>query len=97
MAVVAPYMPEGRRGRPPFPVEALPRIHFMHQWFTLSDPAMEEALHGVPMFRDFAGLGGWDERLPYESTIFAGSSRAGDAPKQERQPLVLWHEGSHRS
>ena len=69
VALIAPYMPEGRRGRPPFAVEAMLRIHFMQQWFTLSDPAMEEALHDVPLFRDFAGLGGWDERLPDESTI----------------------------
>jgi IS5 family transposase len=44
------------------------RLHFMQQWFTLSDPAMEEALHDVPLFREFAGLG-WDSRLPDESTI----------------------------
>jgi IS5 family transposase len=67
--LVAPYAPEGRRGRPPFSVETMLRIHFMQQWFTLSDPAMEEALHDVPLFRDFAGLGGWSERLPDESTI----------------------------
>jgi len=41
----------------------------MQQWFTLSDPAMEEAPHDVPLFRDFSGLGGWDDRLPDESTI----------------------------
>ena len=69
VALIAPYMPEGRRARPPFAIEAMLRIHFMQQWFTLSDPAMEEALHDVPLFRDFAGLGGWDERLPDESTI----------------------------
>lgn len=69
VALVAPFMPEGRRGRPPFSVEAMLRIHFMQQWFNLSDPAMEEALHDVPLFRDFAGLGGWDDRLPDESTI----------------------------
>jgi IS5 family transposase len=45
------------------------RIHFMQQWFTLSDPSMEEALHDVPLFREFAGLGGWSDRLPDESTI----------------------------
>ncbi|NRT58403.1 hypothetical protein HNQ01_004171, partial [Leptothrix sp. C29] len=45
--MVAPYLPEGRRGRPPFPVEAMLRIHFMQQWFNLSDPAMEDALHDV--------------------------------------------------
>ena len=69
VAEIAPFMPEGKRGRPPFPVESLLRIHFMQQWFTLSDPAMEEALHDMPLFRDFAGVGGWDDRLPDESTI----------------------------
>ena len=69
VAEIVPFMPEGKRGRPPFPVESLLRIHFMQQWFTLSDPSMEEALHDVPLFRDFAGLGGWDDRLPDESTI----------------------------
>ncbi len=66
--LVVPYAPEGKKGRPPFAVEAMLRIHFMQQWFTLSDPAMEEALHDVPLFREFAGLG-WDSRLPDESTI----------------------------
>ena len=28
----------------------------MQRWFTLTDPAMEDALHDVPLFRDFAGL-----------------------------------------
>ena len=66
--LVAPHAPEGKKGRPPFAVETMLRIHFMQQWFTLSDPAMEEALHDVPLFREFAGLG-WDSRLPDESTI----------------------------
>jgi IS5 family transposase len=44
------------------------RVHFMQQWFTLSDPAMEEALHDIALFREFAGLG-WDSRIPDESTI----------------------------
>jgi IS5 family transposase len=30
---------------------------------------MEEALHDMPVLREFAGLEGWDERLPDESTI----------------------------
>ena len=39
-----------------FPVETMLRIHFMQRWFTLTDPAMEDALPDVPLFRDFAGL-----------------------------------------
>ena len=69
VALVSPYAPEGRRGRPPFAVETMLRIHFMQQWFTLSDPAMEESLHDVPLFREFAGLDGPDARLPDETTI----------------------------
>ena len=44
------------------------RIHFMQQWFTLSDPGMEEAFFDTPLLREFARL---DEfaRLPDESTI----------------------------
>ena len=67
--LVVPYAPEGRRGRPPFSVETMLRIHFMQQWFTLSDPAMEEALHDTPLFREFAGVGGWSDRVPDETTI----------------------------
>jgi transposase, IS5 family len=69
VALISPHAPEGKRGRPPFPVETMLRIHFMQQWFTLSDPAMEEALHDMPLFREFAALDNWNMRLPDESTI----------------------------
>lgn len=68
VGLITPYAPEGKRGRPPFAVETMLRIHFMQQWFTLSDPAMEESLHDVPLFREFAGLN-WDTAVPDESTI----------------------------
>lgn len=69
VAEIALFMPEGKRGRPPFPVESLSCIHFMQQWFTLSDLAKEEALHEMPLLREFAVLSGWNYRLPEESTI----------------------------
>ena len=56
VTLVAPFAPEGGRGRPPFAVETMLRLHFMQQWFGLSDPAMEEALHDVPVYREFARL-----------------------------------------
>ena len=68
VALVAPHAPAGKTGRPPFALETMLRIHFMQQWFTLSDPAMEEALHDIALFREFSELG-WDSRLPDESTI----------------------------
>jgi len=41
----------------------------MQQWFGLSDPAMEEALHDVPLYCQFAQLDPGLSRLPDESTI----------------------------
>jgi IS5 family transposase len=66
--LVAPYATQCKTGRPPFALQTMLRIHFMQQWFTRSDPVMEEALHEVPLFREFAQLT-WDQRLPDESTI----------------------------
>ena len=40
------------------------RIHYLQQWFGLSDPAMEQALHDVPLYREFAKLGDGVSRLP---------------------------------
>ncbi|GBU14919.1 hypothetical protein AwPolaro_02970 [Polaromonas sp.] len=54
--LIAPYYPEGRTGRPPFCLQTMLRIHFMQQWFTLSDPGMEEAFFDTPLLREFAQL-----------------------------------------
>ena len=39
--LIQPHAPAGRPGRPPFGLEALLCIHFMQQWFTLSNPAIK--------------------------------------------------------
>ena len=67
-ALIAPHAPEGRRGRPPFAVATMLRIHFLQQWYALSDPAMEEALYDTPVMRRFAQLGGLAD-IPDETTI----------------------------
>ena len=56
--IVAPHYPKAKTGRPPFGIETMLRIHYLQQWFGLSDPAMEEALHDVPLYREFARLDG---------------------------------------
>ena len=66
--LIAPYYPEGKTGRPPFSLHTMLRTHFMQQWFTLSDPAMEEAFFDTPVYREFAQLEEF-ARLPDESTI----------------------------
>jgi transposase, IS5 family len=66
--IVEPYYPKGKTGRPPFGIETMLRVHYLQQWFGFSDPAMEEALHETPLYREFAKLDS-AARLPDETTI----------------------------
>ncbi|KFA16510.1 hypothetical protein A11G_0118105, partial [Xanthomonas vasicola pv. musacearum NCPPB 4392] len=43
-------------------------IHFLQQWYALSDPSAEEALYDTVSIRRFAKIGGLDE-VPDETTI----------------------------
>ena len=45
------------------------RIHLMQQWYSLSDPGMEEALIEQPIMRRFAGIDLISDRIPDETTI----------------------------
>jgi IS5 family transposase len=69
LALIAPHAPAGKTGRPPFATEVMLRIHLLQQFFGHSDPAMEEALHDIPLYREFAQLDAGITRLPDESTI----------------------------
>ena len=69
VALIEPYYPKAGKGRRPIALETMLRIHFMQQWFAYSDPAMEEALHDIPLLRDFAGLDATVESMPDETTI----------------------------
>lgn len=68
-ALIEPFYPKKGNGRPPMPLGTMLRIHFMQQWFGYSDPAMEEALHDIPLLRQFAGLDAFEDVMPDESTI----------------------------
>jgi transposase, IS5 family len=67
-ALIAPYYCEGGKGRPPFALQTMLPTHFMQQWFTLSDSAMEEAFVDTPLYRQFTQIEEFT-RLPDESTI----------------------------
>src|SRR5215469_7529791 len=70
-ALIEPhYFVKGAKGgRPATPLPTMLRIHFMQQWFGYSDPAMEEALHDIPVLRRFAGLDAFEDVMPDETTI----------------------------
>ena len=69
--LVDPVQPKmtARGGQISYAAETMLRIHFMQQWFALSDPGMEEALHDIPAMRTFAKLDAGDDLIPDESSI----------------------------
>jgi IS5 family transposase len=71
IALIEPYYPKASKkgGRPPYPLATMLRIHLLQQWYSLSDPAMEEALIEVPTMRRFAGIELISDRIPDETTI----------------------------
>ena len=73
IALIEPHYPKtgSKGGRPPYPLATMLRIHLMQQWYSLSDPAMEDALIEVPTMRRFAGSDMLSDRIPDETTILA--------------------------
>mgnify|MGYP000134326102 FL=1 len=68
LSLIAPHAPRAKTGRPPFELVTMLRIHFLQQWFGLSDLAMEEALFETTLYREFAGLSSV-ERIPDRVSI----------------------------
>ena len=68
LALIVPHYPVAGRGRRPYLLESMLRIHLMQNWFALSDPAMEEALYEIASLRAFARFS-LIEAIPDETTI----------------------------
>ena len=69
LALVESVYPTAGRGRRPYPLRMMLRIHLLQNWFGYSDPAMEEALYKVAPLRRFAGLSLTRGSVPNETTI----------------------------
>lgn len=67
-SVITPYYPKAGNGRRPYPLSTMLRIHCMQQWYSMSDPAMEDALYEIASMRLFAGLS-LDGAIPDHTTI----------------------------
>ena len=65
---IRPHYPEGERGRRPYPLAVMLRVHVVQVCHNLSDPAMEDLLYDSETVRRFAGLR-LSAPLPDESTI----------------------------
>ena len=69
--LIEPHYPKTSKkgGRHPYPLATMLGIHLLQHWYSLSDPAMEEALIEVPTMRRFAGIELISDRIPDEITI----------------------------
>ncbi len=67
-SVIEPHYPKVGNGRRPYPLATMLRIHCMQQWYSMSDPAMEDALYEIASMRIFAGLS-LNAPIPDHSTI----------------------------
>ena len=83
IALIEPHYPKVSKkgGRPPYPLATMLRIHLLLQWYSLSDPAMEEALIEVP-----TGLSLRSRSMPGPSV-----------PLWPRKPTYDTHESSERA
>ena len=72
-AVIEPHYPKdpkpGAGGRRPVGLERMLRIHFLQQWYALSDPGVEEALYDSAAMRRFVGIDLGQEGAPDETTV----------------------------
>ena len=62
------HYPKRGRGRPPYPLSVMLRVHCVQLFYNLSDPAMEDMLYEVESVRRFVGLK-LSGPLPDETTI----------------------------
>ena len=69
VAVITPFYPQGKRGRPPMGIEKMLRMYLLQIWFNLSDPGTEDAIYDSYAMRKFTGINFMTERVPDETTL----------------------------
>ena len=65
---IRPFYPTAGRGRHPYTLSAMLRVHYVQLFYNLSDPGMEDLLYDVESVRRFVGLK-LSEPMPDETTI----------------------------
>ena len=68
-ALIEPYYPKGKRGRPPIGIERMLRIYFLAQWYGLADEALEDAIYDSQAMRNFVGVDLGGESVPDATTL----------------------------
>ncbi len=78
-ARIRPFYPKAGRGRRPYPLSVMLRIHCVQLFYDMSDPGMEDLLYEVESVRRFAGLR-LSGPIPDETTILNGTFWSATGP-----------------
>ena len=54
VALIEPFYPESKRGRPPIGIERMLRLYFIQLWDNFSDEATKDAIYDMPLLARFA-------------------------------------------
>lgn len=74
MALIERHYAKADGGRMPYPLETMLRVHLLQNWFSLSDPAMKEALYEITSMRKFARLT-LSAPIPEDTTSLPGQAQ----------------------
>ena len=69
VAMIAPFYPSGKRGRPPRGIEVMLRMYLLQVWFNLSDEGIEDAIYDIYAFQRFLGINFLEEQVPDATTL----------------------------
>ena len=69
VAMISPFYPEGKRGRPPKGIECMLRMYLMQAWFNLSDEGIEDAIYDSYSMKKFLGIDFRGLRMPFMTAI----------------------------
>jgi IS5 family transposase len=69
LSTIAPFYAEKDVGRKHKELKMMLKIHFLQQWYDLSDPGMEEAIYDRNSFQKFLELDLLGDGVPDETTI----------------------------
>lgn len=66
---IQPFYQSSHFGRPKYPLELMFKIYCLQQWYSLSDPAIEEAIYDRNSFQEFLGFDFFGGDVPDETSI----------------------------
>lgn len=104
IALIAPYYPSGKRGRPVRGIEIMLRMYLLQIWFNLSDEGVEDAIYDSFAMRTFMGINFIEEQVPDATTLLKfrhlleeheiGEKIFADITKRLDDAGLLMHGGS---